>query len=297
VSAVSMRSMSSTNPLGDPGPHAGSGRTGGARTTALWSALLGRIPLPLSDAGCALAFLLVSLAHDPGMHALLPWEATGCPVTPQQVRRVMLTRVSQDGTPIRACHPRGKAPGRAKGFRPTREHLGEKRQHRLFGGRKTGVSVSSDVSFFALNWSYPGSAQVPFVYTSKGRKHRNILIFLPQPGQELPRVHHCSSGEKIDPPGRNAPCLLLLRRTTEPALWQNASLIQAVNLLLFATGLCPCVRLACIQCNSCTSLDRLQSAGSFYLMGMAGQTSHQDAAVQLPLQVLVSAFRVSLPRP
>jgi len=65
-----------------------------------------------------LAFLQLYLARELGQHALLPWEAKGRPVTPRQVRRVMSTLLSQLGTPTRACQPRGKAPGRAKGFRP-----------------------------------------------------------------------------------------------------------------------------------------------------------------------------------
>jgi hypothetical protein len=66
----------------------------------------------------ALAFLQVYLLRELGQHALLPWEAKGRPVTPRQVRRVMPILLSQVGTPVRVCHPRGKAPGRAKGFRP-----------------------------------------------------------------------------------------------------------------------------------------------------------------------------------
>jgi hypothetical protein len=66
----------------------------------------------------ALAFLQLYLARPLGLSALLPWEAKGRPVTPRQVRRVMPTILSQLGTPVRACQPRGKAPGRAKGFRP-----------------------------------------------------------------------------------------------------------------------------------------------------------------------------------
>jgi len=66
----------------------------------------------------ALAFLQLYLARPLGLSALLPWEAKGRPVTPRQVRRVMPTLLSQLGTPVRACQPRGKAPGRAKGFRP-----------------------------------------------------------------------------------------------------------------------------------------------------------------------------------
>jgi hypothetical protein len=66
----------------------------------------------------ALAFLQLYLARPLGLAALLPWEAKGRPVTPRQVRRVMPSILWQVGTPVRACQPRGKAPGRAKGFHP-----------------------------------------------------------------------------------------------------------------------------------------------------------------------------------
>ena len=66
----------------------------------------------------AVAFLQLYLARELGLQALLPWEAKGRPVTPRQVRRVMPTLLAQLGTPVRACQPRGKAPGRAKGFHP-----------------------------------------------------------------------------------------------------------------------------------------------------------------------------------
>jgi hypothetical protein len=66
----------------------------------------------------ALAFLQLYLARPLGLAALLPWEAKGRPVTPRQVRRVMPSILWQLGTPVRVCQPRGKAPGRAKGFHP-----------------------------------------------------------------------------------------------------------------------------------------------------------------------------------
>ena len=66
----------------------------------------------------ALAFTQLYLARPLGLLVLLPWEAKGRPVTPRQIRRVMPTILSQVGTPVRACQPRGKAPGRAKGFHP-----------------------------------------------------------------------------------------------------------------------------------------------------------------------------------
>jgi hypothetical protein len=46
------------------------------------------------------------------------WERADRPVTPQQVRWGMPAIVLQVGTPARLCQPRGKSPGRAKGFRP-----------------------------------------------------------------------------------------------------------------------------------------------------------------------------------
>lgn len=55
----------------------------------------------------ALAFLQMYLACPLGLAVFLPWEAKGHPVTPRQ-----------PGTPVRTCQPRGKAPGRTRGFRP-----------------------------------------------------------------------------------------------------------------------------------------------------------------------------------
>ncbi|GAC1558075.1 MAG: hypothetical protein NVS2B2_16320 [Ktedonobacteraceae bacterium] len=49
-----------------------------------------------------------------------PWELNGRPVTPRQVRRVMPAILLQVGTPARPCQPRGKSPGRPKGFHPKR---------------------------------------------------------------------------------------------------------------------------------------------------------------------------------
>lgn len=66
----------------------------------------------------ALAFIQLYLARELGLHALLPWEAKGRPITPRQVRRVMPSILSQVGTPTHACQPRGNASGRAKGFHP-----------------------------------------------------------------------------------------------------------------------------------------------------------------------------------
>lgn len=47
-----------------------------------------------------------------------PWEARRSVVTLPQVRRAMPTLLRQLGTPARPPQPRGKAPGRAKGFHP-----------------------------------------------------------------------------------------------------------------------------------------------------------------------------------
>lgn len=66
----------------------------------------------------ALAFTQLYLARPWARQALLPWEAKGRPLTPRQIRRVMPTLLSQLGTPVRPCQPRGKSPGRAKGFHP-----------------------------------------------------------------------------------------------------------------------------------------------------------------------------------
>jgi len=47
-----------------------------------------------------------------------PWEARRSVLTLSQVRRAMPTLLQQLGTPARPPQPRGKAPGRAKGFHP-----------------------------------------------------------------------------------------------------------------------------------------------------------------------------------
>ncbi len=67
----------------------------------------------------AIAVNQLYLARELGQALHRPWEPKGRPVTPQQVRRVMPSILLQLGTPARRCQPRGKAPGRAKGFRPT----------------------------------------------------------------------------------------------------------------------------------------------------------------------------------
>lgn len=86
----------------------------------LWTAAHVRTPaqIVLWSWIVALAFIQLYLARPLGRQALLPWEAKGRPVTPRQVRRVMPTILLQVGTPVRPCQPRGKSPGRAKGFSP-----------------------------------------------------------------------------------------------------------------------------------------------------------------------------------
>jgi hypothetical protein len=66
----------------------------------------------------ALVFNQLYLARELGQALHRPWERADRPVTPQQVRRVMPAILLQVGTPARPCQPRGKSPGRAKGFRP-----------------------------------------------------------------------------------------------------------------------------------------------------------------------------------
>jgi len=48
-----------------------------------------------------------------------PWEHRRSVLTLAQVRRAMPTFLTQLGTPARPPQPRGKAPGRSKGFHPT----------------------------------------------------------------------------------------------------------------------------------------------------------------------------------
>lgn len=66
----------------------------------------------------AIAFNQLYLARVPGQATYHPWERKDRPLTPRQIRRVMPTLLSQLGTPARPCQPRGKAPGRPKGFHP-----------------------------------------------------------------------------------------------------------------------------------------------------------------------------------
>ena len=66
----------------------------------------------------AIAFDLLYLARELAQVLHRPWEPKDRPVTPQQVRRVMPAILLHLGTPTQLCQPRGKSPGRAKGFRP-----------------------------------------------------------------------------------------------------------------------------------------------------------------------------------
>jgi hypothetical protein len=58
------------------------------------------------------------LARWLGQAIYRPWERRRERVTPRQVRRGMATILQQVGTPARLPKPRGKSPGRAKGWRP-----------------------------------------------------------------------------------------------------------------------------------------------------------------------------------
>lgn len=85
----------------------------------------------------ALAMNQLYLARDLGQEMRQPWELNGRPVTPRQVRRVMPAILLQVGTPARPCQPRGKSPGRPKGFHP-------KRATRYPYIRKTSKKVTKD---------------------------------------------------------------------------------------------------------------------------------------------------------
>lgn len=86
----------------------------------LWTAVHVRTPAAFERWSwlVAIVFNQLYLARECGQAAHRPWECKQHPLTPRQVRRVMPTLLSQLGTPARPCRPRGKAPGRAKGFHP-----------------------------------------------------------------------------------------------------------------------------------------------------------------------------------
>lgn len=66
----------------------------------------------------ACAHNLLVLARPLAQGCYRPWETCSALPTLVQVRRAMPTLLQQLGTPARAPQPRGKAPGRAKGFHP-----------------------------------------------------------------------------------------------------------------------------------------------------------------------------------
>ena len=86
----------------------------------LWTRVHVRTPEQFERWSWLVALVLnqLYLARELGQALHRPWECTDRPVTPQQVRRVMPAILLQVGTPARPCQPRGKSPGRAKGFRP-----------------------------------------------------------------------------------------------------------------------------------------------------------------------------------
>lgn len=86
----------------------------------LWTRVHVRTPAQFERWSWLVALVLnqLYLARSLGQALHRPWECTQRPVTPQQVRRVMPAILLQVGTPARPCQPRGKSPGRAKGFRP-----------------------------------------------------------------------------------------------------------------------------------------------------------------------------------
>lgn len=65
---------------------------------------------------CAHNQLVLARALVAGIYR--PWETQRSVLTLAQVRRAMPTLLTQLGTPARPAQPRGKAPGRAKGFHP-----------------------------------------------------------------------------------------------------------------------------------------------------------------------------------
>ncbi|GHO63235.1 hypothetical protein KSC_021270 [Ktedonobacter sp. SOSP1-52] len=66
----------------------------------------------------ACAHNLLVLARPQVVGCYRPWETHHSVLTLTQVRRAMPTLLQQLGTPARPPQPRGKAPGRAKGFHP-----------------------------------------------------------------------------------------------------------------------------------------------------------------------------------
>lgn len=102
-----------------------------------------------------------------------PWETRRAVLTLAQVRRVMPAFLIQLGTPARPPQPRGKAPGRAKGFhpKPALRHpvirktskTGKKAQNDRFDGSLSGLSFSFDSSFCVLSQQHSSSARIVLV--------------------------------------------------------------------------------------------------------------------------------------
>jgi hypothetical protein len=72
-----------------------------------------------------------------------PWETRHSVPTLTQVRRAMPTLLQQLGTPAKAPQLRGKAPGRAKGFRPAprTRHAVIRKTNKQRKTRKTRISA------------------------------------------------------------------------------------------------------------------------------------------------------------
>lgn len=86
----------------------------------LWTKVRVRTPEQFERWSVVVATALnqLVLARSLGQVLYCPWERRRGVVTPRQVRRVMPAILQQVGTPARAPKPRGKSPGRAKGFCP-----------------------------------------------------------------------------------------------------------------------------------------------------------------------------------
>jgi hypothetical protein len=72
-----------------------------------------------------------------------PWETRQAVLTLAQARRVMPALLTQLGTPARPPQPRGKAPGRAKGFhpKPAKRHPVIRKTSKKHKKRKTATST------------------------------------------------------------------------------------------------------------------------------------------------------------
>lgn len=90
---------------------------------------------------CAHNQLVLARSLVPGIYR--PWETRRSVVTLTPVRRAMPTILMPLGTPARPPHPRGKAPGRAKGFhpKPAAHHPVSRNTSRKEKKRKTAASI------------------------------------------------------------------------------------------------------------------------------------------------------------